>query len=215
MKKTTVLFDFDGTIMDTNDIIIKSWQHTFFTLEGKERPEAEILATFGEPLQITMERFLPDYDTEEAIEIYRSYQFEHYHDLIELFPGMEELIVRLKQEGYKLGVVTSRLRNSTEIGLNKFHLMQYFEAIVSADDTSKHKPDPEPVLIALEKLNSKPEEAVMIGDSMFDVLCAQNARVEAVLVSWAMAAKAQGKAGEIKPEYMIEEAGDLLEILNA
>lgn len=213
-KKTTILFDFDGTIMDTNDIIVKSWQHTFRTLEGKERPVEEILATFGEPLHITIERILPDFDADEAIEIYRSYQFEHYHELIELFPGMEELIATLKQKGYKLAVVTSRLRSSTETGLNKFDLKTYFDVIVTADDTTKHKPDPEPALIALEKLGSKPEEALMIGDSMFDVLCAQNAGVEAVLVSWAMAAEAQEKIEKVKPEYIIEEAKELLEILN-
>lgn len=212
-KKTTVLFDFDGTIMDTNDIIVKSWQHTFRTLEGKERSVEEILATFGEPLHITMERILPGFDTDKAIEIYRSYQFNHYHELIELFPGMEKVITELKQEGYKLAVVTSRLRNSTETGLNKFDLTEYFNVIVTADDTKKHKPDPEPVLIALEKLGSNPQEAIMIGDSMFDVLCAQNAGVEAVLVSWAMATDAQGKLQEVKPEYVIEKAEELWTIL--
>ncbi|MEA4988036.1 MAG: HAD-IIIA family hydrolase [Anaerovorax sp.] len=212
-KKTTVLFDFDGTIMDTNDIIVKSWQYTFRTLEGKERPIEEILATFGEPLHITMERILPGFDSEEAIEIYRSYQFNHYQELIELFPGMEKLITELKQEGYKLAVVTSRLRNSTESGLNKFDLTEHFDVIVTADDTKKHKPDPEPVLIALEKLGSNPQEAIMIGDSMFDVLCAQNAGVDAVLVSWAMATEAQGKLQEVKPEYVIEEAEELWTIL--
>ncbi|WP_324825399.1 pyrophosphatase PpaX [Sinanaerobacter sp. ZZT-01] len=212
-KKTTVLFDFDGTIMDTNDIIIKSWQHTFQTLEGRERSLEEILETFGEPLRITMERVLPDFDTEKAIEIYRSYQFEHYRELIELFPGMKELIEGLKQKGYKLGVVTSRLRNSTEIGLKKYGLIGYFDTIVTADDTNKHKPDPEPIRIALEKLNSEPQETIMIGDSMFDVLCAQNAGVEAVLVSWAMATDAQSKLQDVKPEHVIEKAEELWTIL--
>jgi len=212
-KKTTVLFDFDGTIMDTNDIIIKSWQHTFQTLEGRERSLEEILETFGEPLRITMERILPDFDTEKAIEIYRSYQFEHYRELIELFPGMKELIEGLKQEGYKLGVVTSRLRNSTEIGLKKYGLIGCFGTIVTADDTNKHKPDPEPIRIALKKLNSEPQETIMIGDSMFDVLCAQNAGVEAVLVSWAMATDAQSRLQDVKPEHVIEKAEEIWTIL--
>lgn len=213
MKKTTVLFDFDGTIMDTNDIIVKSWQHTFLELEGKERPLEEILETFGEPLHITMERFFPNFDVEKAIDIYRGYQFSHYKELIELFPGMESLIKELKREGYKLAVVTSRLRNSTEEGLRKYGLMECFDAIVTADDTSKHKPDPEPAQIALQKLHSVPQEALMIGDSMFDVLCAKNAGIEAVLVSWAMATDAQSKLQDSKPEHVIEKAEEVWGIL--
>lgn len=213
MKKNTVLFDFDGTIMDTNDVIVKSWQHTFREMEGKERPLEEIFATFGEPLEITMKKFFPDRDTEHALETYRSYQLDHYTELIGLFPGMKGLIQKLKSMGYRLGLVTSRLRNSTEIGLKQFEIFDCFEYIVTADDTDKHKPDPEPVLIALEKLNAEPEEAVMVGDSMFDILCAQNAGVEAVLVGWAAAAEVQNKVRAIQPEYRIQKPEELLELL--
>lgn len=217
MKKTTVLFDYDGTIMDTNDIILKSWQYTFRTLGAKELPMEVIFSSFGEPLQITMEKYFPgknEDEIKEAIDIYRSYQVDHYKELIEMFPGMAQLIKDLKARGYKVGLVTSRLRNSTEIGLKKFGLLEAFDYIVTADDTEKHKPDPEPVLIALEKLQAKPEEAIMIGDSMFDILCAQNAGVEAVLVGWAKAAEAQRKVVETKPEYVIQKAEEILDILN-
>lgn len=216
MKKNTVLFDFDGTLMDTNDIIMKSWQHTFRTIEGKERPKELILETYGEPLELTMRKFFPDFGKtaiHEAIDTYRGYQVHHYKELIHMFPGTEQLVRTLKRKDYKVALVTSRLRNSTESGLEKFGLLDQFDYIVTADDTEKHKPDPEPVLIALDKLNSRPPEAVMVGDSMFDILCAQNAGVEAVLVGWAVAAHAQRNVVEIKPEYRIETAEELLGIL--
>lgn len=212
-KINTVLFDFDGTIMDTNKVILQSWQHTFRTVEGKERPEEEIISTFGEPLHITMEKILPQIPAEEGIQIYRSYHRDKFKDLIEIFPGILDLLKELKARGYKTGIVTSRLRHTTEIGLEKYDMVKYFDTIVTCDDTDKFKPDPEPVNIALERLGSKPEESVMLGDSMFDILCAKNAGAKAVLVSWALAVSDEEKTGENAPDYIIEKAEDLLPIL--
>jgi len=212
-KINTVLFDFDGTIMDTNSVIMQSWQHTFRTVEGKERPEEDIIGTFGEPLYVTMEKLLPQISVEEGAEIYRSFHHDNFIDLIDIFPGILELLEGLKARGYKTGIVTSRLRHTTEIGLNKYDMEQYFDVIVTCDDTDKHKPDPEPVNIALERLGSKPEEAIMVGDSMFDILCAKNAGVKAALVSWALAVSEEDKNGENAPNYIIEKAEDLLDLL--
>lgn len=209
----TVLFDFDGTIMDTNSVILQSWQHTFRTVEGRERPEEDIICTFGEPLYITMEKLLPQIEVEEGVQIYRSFHYDNFTELISIFPGILELLAELKSRGVKTGIVTSRLRHTTEIGLRKYDLEQYFDAIITCDDTDKHKPDPEPVNIALERLGAKPEETVMVGDSMFDILCAKNAGVKAALVSWALAVSEEDKYGENAPDYIIGEAKDLLNLL--
>ncbi|MEG1584546.1 MAG: HAD-IA family hydrolase [Anaerovorax sp.] len=216
MKKiNTVLFDFDGTVMDTNDVVIQSWQHAFKTLEGKERPEAEIVKTFGEPLTITMEKLLPNVPVEQAVAIYRSYQVNNFLDLIKLFPGIEELLILLRKRNYKTGLVTSRLTGTTYEGLAKYNLEPYFDVIVTCDDCTKHKPDPEPILITLEKLKSAPEEAIMLGDSMFDILCAKNAGVKSVLVGWALAVSEEEKTGIDGPDYMIEKAEDLMAIIES
>lgn len=209
----TVLFDFDGTIMDTNDLILQSWQHTFRTVEGRERPKEDIIGTFGEPLYVTMEKVLPQLTVEEGAKIYRSYHHDNFTELIEIFPGILELLKELKTRGYKTGIVTSRLRHTTELGLGKYDMEQYFDTVVTCDDTDKHKPDPEPVLIALERLGSKPEEAVMIGDSIFDILCAKGAGVKSVLVSWALAVSDEDKGGENAPDHIIDKAEDLFKIL--
>ncbi|HYE68930.1 MAG TPA: pyrophosphatase PpaX [Anaerovoracaceae bacterium] len=209
----TVLFDFDGTIMDTNSVILQSWQHTFRTVEGKERPDEDILETFGEPLHITMEKLLPQISVEEGSQIYREYHYDNFIELIEVFPGILGLLEELKARGYKTGIVTSRLRRTTDMGLKKYDMEQYFDVVVTCDDTDKYKPDPEPVNIALERLGSKPEDAIMVGDSMFDILCARNAGVKAALVSWALAINDEDKAGENAPDYIIEKAEDLLKIL--
>ena len=158
-KIDTVIFDFDGTVMDTNNVILNSWQHTFRTLENREEKPETIIKTFGEPLELTMKNFFPDVPVEESIAIYRSYHYDNFGKLISVFPGMKELIRELKDKNYKLGLVTSRLRKTTMQGLEAYDLLPYFEVIVTADDTTKHKPDPEPLNIALEKLGAAPEHS--------------------------------------------------------
>ncbi|MEY8368713.1 HAD-IIIA family hydrolase [Anaerovoracaceae bacterium 42-11] len=213
MAIKTILFDFDGTVANTNRLIIDSWQHVFRTVHGKEADEADIKATFGEPLGISMVKNFPDMNPEDAIDMYRSHQKDIYEEMIEPFPGMAELLKGLKEKGYQVGIVTSRLRNSTMIGLRKFGLAETADCIVTCEDTDKHKPDPEPALIALEKLSSKAEETLMVGDSMFDIKCAHNAGIKAVMVGWAEAITEADLTGPDRPEYCIEKAEDLYDIL--
>lgn len=209
----TILFDFDGTVMNTNDIILNSWQHTFKTITGKEGDPEVIQSNFGDTLEKSIINFFPDFSVEEAKKIYRSYQVDKFADSISPFPGMIELIRELKEKEYKIAVVTSRLRNTTMEGLRKYELDKLFDVIVTMDDCTKHKPDPEPALIALKKLNSKPEETMMLGDSKFDIACANNAGVTSALVGWAVAIFDKDKEGVFKPDYIIDKAEEILEIL--
>lgn len=212
-KVKTILFDFDGTIMNSNDLVIKSWQHTFKTVEGKERPVETIIRTFGEPLFITMEKMLPEVPVEEGVEIYRSYLREHFSEMIKPFPGMVELVQQLKDLSYTTGLVTSRPKNTTFEGLEKFKLLPYLDCVISCDDTDKHKPDPEPLLVAMKKLYTKPEKSIMLGDTKFDILCARNAGVRSVLVGWQMALTEEEIKGPEGPDFMIKKPDDLLELL--
>lgn len=209
----TVLFDFDGTIMDTADIIIGSWQHTFVTYEGKERPVEEIVKTFGEILSHTMSKVLPHVDTDEAIDTYRSYHRDNFGERISVFEGVPELLAELKRLNYKTGLVTSRMAGTTWEGLRQYGLAEYFDVVVSCDDTDKHKPDPTPVYIALERLGSQPQNTVMLGDTMFDILCARNAGVTSILVGWHVAMSPEDINGIDGPDFIIEKAEDLLPLI--
>lgn len=213
MAFNTILFDFDGTLANTNGLVIESWQHVYRVLTGAEADEQDLKATFGEPLAISMEKYFPDTPVDEAISIYRGHQEDIYEEMIQPFPGMVDLIKGLKDRSVKVAVTTSRMRNTTMIGLNKFGVTEYLDAVITCDDTSKHKPDPEPVLITLDRLNAKPEEALMVGDSMFDIKCAHNAGVKAVLVGWAEAVTEEDLSGPDAPEYFIEKAEDLLQLV--
>ncbi|MBQ9930945.1 MAG: HAD-IA family hydrolase [Firmicutes bacterium] len=213
MSITTVVFDFDGTIMNTTDVILGSWQHTFMTLEGRERPEADILPTLGEPLHLTMSKFFPDKDVEECVEIYRSYHRDNFGPRITLFPGVKDLLAELKARGLKVGLATSRLHATTVEGLEKYELAEYFDYVLTANDTDKHKPDPTPLLMTLEKLGSTPEESLMVGDTVFDFLCARNAGVKFVLVGWQVAFPKDMLESPEGPEYIIKDAKDLLTLV--
>ena len=127
----------------------------------------------------------------------------------------KELICEVKARGYKTALVTSRLYNTTMQGLEKYAIKQYFDVIITANDTTKHKPDPEPVNITLEKLGSKPENTIMLGDTLFDLLCAKNAGVKSVLVSWSLVlgGKTKEDLGDAAPDYILEKPEDLLEII--
>ncbi len=213
-KIKAVLFDFDGTIMDTNTIILKSWQHTFNMVLGRD-PDFEVIKqTFGEPLDETMAKLFPDRDTHEMVETYRNYQRHIYKDDITMFPGTKEVIEELKRRGFRVAIVTSRLWSSTTQGLYKFDIAHMFDAVVSAEDTTIHKPDPTPILLCLDKLGIGPDEALMVGDSKFDILCARNAGVPSVLVSWTISVTDEQRAA-LAPDYYIEDPAEILGIVEA
>ena len=211
-KIKAVLFDFDGTIMDTNTIILKSWQHTYQTVLGHDPDKAEILSTFGEPLEETMQKLFPDRDLAEMVNVYRSYQRHIYQDDIVMFPGTREVIEELKARGYLVAIVTSRFWSSTQQGLYKFDINEMIDAVVSAEDTTIHKPDPTPCLLCLEKLGIAADEAIMVGDSKFDILCARNAGVKSVLVSWSITVNDEQRK-VLAPDYYITDAAQILDIV--
>ena len=214
MKKIkAVLFDFDGTLMDTNRIVLESWYHVYDTLGVPRDPDEKIVRTFGESLQDSLAAYFPGHDPEELLKVYRSYQQHHFRDLVHPFEGMPELIHELKDRGYKLAIVTSRLWQTLKNNCYDFRDEAYFDVIVDQNDTKAHKPDPEPCLIALRKLGVAADEAVMIGDAKYDTLCAKNAGVTSVLVAWSLACPPEKAVGDAKPDFIIEKPSDLLEIL--
>lgn len=212
----TVVFDFDGTVMDTNNIIIMSWQHTFKTITGKEADKAMLHASFGEPLEYSMKKFFPDLPVEESIKVYRDYHREKFVDMIELFPGIEALLAGLKDKGYKTGLATSRLKVTTYQGLEKYDLFRYLDTVITVEDVTKAKPDPEILLTTLGKLGSKPENSVMVGDTRLDIACANHAGATSVLVGWSQALAGKTKkdfTGSEVPDHIIKTPEELFAII--
>ena len=212
MKKY-ILFDFDGTLVNTNDVIVASWQHTYKHYLGHEVPVEHITACFGEPLLLTMAREFPGVDPAESAGVYRSFQVENADRLVTIFPGIKELLAELKEAGYVLGIVTSRTRESALRYMDMFDITSYFNDLVTCDDTTVHKPNPEPLLLAMSRLEAVPEESLMIGDSPFDIKCANNAGVDSVMVNWRITCDETSLIDDAKVDYWIHQPSDLVELL--
>ena len=209
----TVLFDFDGTLVNTNDVIIASWQHTYMYYLGREESLEKITACFGEPLLLTMEREFPEVDPRESAGVYRNFQKENADELVKIFPGIKELLESLKTDGFRMGVVTSRTRESAQRYMDMFGIGDYFEEMVSCDDTEIHKPNPEPILLCLKKMGITAEEALMVGDSPFDIKCANNAGVKSVLVGWRITGDGQTLIDDAREDFTISEPSELVGVL--
>ena len=212
MKKY-ILFDFDGTLVNTNDVIVASWQHTYKHYLGHEVPVEHITACFGEPLLLTMAREFPGVDPAESADVYRSFQVENADRLVTIFLGIKELLAELKGAGHVLGIVTSRTRESALRYMDMFDITSYFDDLVTCDDTTVHKPNPEPLLLAMSRLGAAPEESLMIGDSPFDIKCANNAGVDSVMVNWRITCDETSLIDDAKVDYWIHQPSDLVELL--
>jgi pyrophosphatase PpaX len=211
-KIDTVLTDFDGTLMDTNDLVTESWRHTIKTLTGREVSESEVRRTLGEVITDSMARLLPDVPAEEALTVYRDYQRERYPDGIRVYEGAPETLALLKERGFRLGLVTSRLAPTTMQALDYFGLTAYFGAILTASDTDKFKPDPAPLLITLDRLGSRPEGAVMVGDTVHDIEAARAAGAVSILADWSEALPKEKRTGAAKPDLILKSWGELPEL---
>lgn len=209
----TILFDFDGTLVNTNEAIIASWQHTYVHYTGKEASLEHITSCFGEPLLITMAREFPGVEPEESAEVYRRFQIENTDQLVKVFDGIPELLEALKKAGFRIAIVTSRTRESANRYMNMLGIDGYFEDMVSCEDTTIHKPNPEPILCCLEKLGISRDEAIMIGDSPFDMKCANNAGVKSVLVGWRITSGCASQVAGARADFEIEKPMDLMTVL--
>ena len=209
-----VLFDFDGTLLDSNDLIADTWRHTIKTLAGRDIPDDEIRQTLGAILIDSMRDLLPEIDPEEGVDFYREYQREIFLDRIKVFDGTEELLRGLKANGYKNALVTSRMKNSTYKALDQFGVTDLFDVILTANDTDKFKPDPTPIYMVLDTLGCKTSEAIMIGDTIYDIEAGKASGVFTVLVDWSFSLP-PGERRESAPQadIVINKLTDILTLL--
>lgn len=183
----TVLFDLDGTLIDSKDLILSSFRHTLETHRGTAPPDETWLATMGRPLVTQLRGFAADEEEVEAmLETYLDHNLTHHDDLVRGYDGVTETLERLRGEGYPLGIVTSKKLEGTRRGLRRCGLPEdWFETIVTADDVSRGKPDPEPLQIALGRMNeTDPGRAIYIGDSIHDMFAGGAAGTRTAAALW-------------------------------
>ena len=184
MRFRVVLFDLDGTLIDSGPIILASMQHAVRTVLDREIAYEELAATVGgQGLVAQMTQLDPD-RVDELLETYREHN-DPLHETLEAFAGMIDVLPRLRAGGRHLGIVTAKRHRTVALAFDRFPwLEEQFDAVIGHEDTERHKPDPDPVLEALKRLGTPPGEAAYVGDSPFDVRAAKAAGAFAVAVSW-------------------------------
>jgi pyrophosphatase PpaX len=206
-----VLFDLDGTLIDSGAMILSSFRHATRTVLEREIPDEELAALVGGMnIRDQMQTLAPD-KVEELVRVYRAHN-EPLHADLQAFPGVGDILGKLSSQGRKLGIVTAKRRRTVDLAFAVLPIERFFDVVVTSGDTERHKPHPDPVLLALERLNANGARAAFVGDSPFDVGAGKAAGTFTVGVSW----------GGLHPEERLVEAGadvvvhkpeDLLDVL--
>ena len=208
MRFRTVLFDLDGTVIDSGAIILASMRHAAHTVLGREYPEEELMAAVGGPgLEAQMEALDP-HRVEELVRVYREHN-EPLHDTLECCVGMEDVLTRLKDEGRRLGIVTAKRRLTVQMAFDRLPIERFFDVIVGGDETERLKPDPQPLLLALDRLGEEPDDAVYVGDSPFDIRAAKAAGMHAIGVTWGRIHD-RARLEQEEPDAIVDTAEELL-----
>ena len=206
-----VLFDLDGTVVDSGAIILASMRHATREVLGEEFGDDELMQAVGGPgLEAQMAVFAPE-RVDELVTVYRAHN-EPLHDELEACHGMEDVLVRLHDEGRRLGVVTAKRRSTVELAFARVPIAHLFETVVGGDETEKHKPDPEPLLLAAERMQADPAQTAYVGDSPFDMCAAKAAGMHAVAVTWGRIHD-RAKLEREEPDAIVDTAEELLEHL--
>jgi pyrophosphatase PpaX len=207
-----VLFDLDGTLIDSGPIILASMQHAVRTVLDREIAYEELAATVGGQGLVAQMRALDPERVDELVEVYREHN-DPLHDTLEAFEELLAVLPRLKAEGRKLGIVTAKRHRTVALALDRFpELSERFDVVIAHEDTTRHKPDAEPVLAAIERLGAEPSEAAYVGDSPFDIRAAKAAGVFAVAVGWGGIHSDERLLAE-QPDTLVRSPEELLDVL--
>jgi len=207
-RPLALLFDLDGTIVDSVELILHSFRHTFQTHLGSVPPDEAWVAGIGTPLVAQLGAFTSDPALlEKLTQTYRAYQREHHDRLTRRFEGALDTLALLKRRGHPMGVVTSKLVELAIRALEFAGLAELMDVVVGADMCERHKPDPEPVRLALDRLGHAPAEAVFVGDSPHDVAAGNAAGVVTVAALWGPFSRAALERA--RPRHVIESIREL------
>lgn len=205
----TVLFDLDGTILDSNELIYASFDYTFKQYNYSFTKE-EILSFNGPPLIESFSKIDPE-RAEMMIETYVDHNHAIHDEYVTLFPQVLETIEILKNNHINIGIVTAKMRAGVDIGLKLTGLDRYFETIITIDDVDQPKPHPESVLKAMKELNGEPSTTLMVGDNYHDIVAGKRAGVLTAGVAWSV--KGKDFLVSYEPTFMLNDMKDLLKIV--
>jgi len=212
-RRSAILFDLDGTLIDSIELILSSARYAFQKLERECPPESEWMAGIGVPLFTMFGRYARDESDKAAlIGAYREYQMANHDRLIRCYDDVVDTVATLARRGHELAIVTSKSEWLAMRGLAHVGLARYMDTVVGCDSSTRHKPDPEPVQIALHRLACAPEDAVFVGDSVHDIMAGNAAGVTTLAATWGAFKKADLEPG--KPDFYLDRIGELTAFLD-
>lgn len=211
-KINTLLFDLDGTLIDTNEIIVRSYQHAFNThLPEVTLSKQEIIDRIGPTLQEIFSQYTKSpFKVKDLINTYRTYYTTHEHTYFSLYPHVIPVLETLKEKGYNLAIVTSKFKEAAWPSFTHYKLDQLFDTFIALDDVNHPKPNKEPVLKALSAFDNV-DQAIMIGDNQGDILAGKNAGILTAGVAWSI--KGKDFLNQVHPDYMFDSMHDILKLL--
>ncbi len=186
MRIDTVLFDLDGTLVDSIPLIRSTFKRVFEEMNipwGND----DVMSWVGRSLKDTGTHFVGEEREPEFFKLYQHYYALEHDSHTRCYPGTVEMLERLKKQGFTLGVVTSKSTAVAQRSIDYLKLNQYISLLIGAQDVTRHKPQPDPILAALKKLNRQPEQTVYIGDTPFDIMAAKGAKTKSIGVTWGIA----------------------------
>ncbi|PYZ96279.1 pyrophosphatase PpaX [Alteribacter lacisalsi] len=207
----TILFDLDGTLINTVDLIVASFMHTMEQYYPGEYEEKDVIHFIGPPLSETFHNLDPD-RVEEMSHTYRTFNLEKHDELVREYEGVYETVDLLHRQGYNMAIVTTKRHDTAVKGLKLMGLDRFFDVVVALDDVENYKPHPEPLEKALAALGSTADRAVMVGDSHHDILGGKNTGTKTAGVAWSV--KGREYIETYEPDVMLETMKDLLDILH-
>jgi pyrophosphatase PpaX len=212
-RKPTVLFDLDGTLLDSIELILSSARYAFQKMEREWISDAEWRAGIGIPLPTIFCRYASD-ETEAAafLAAFREYQLPNHDRLIRCYDDVVDTVKLLHGRGHDLAIVTSKSDALAMRGLVHVGLARYMDTIIGCDSSKRHKPHPEPVRLALHRLDCRPEDAIFVGDSVHDLLAGNAAGVRTVGALWGAFSRADLEPGN--PSDWAERMSDVVSLVD-
>ena len=205
-----IIFDFDGTLVDTNYLIEETIRTTAKEVLKKDIDQNIIASVWGKVLDEQMASLDPD-RIEELSDFYRQYYNTHKDQHTNLFDGILEMLDALHEMGCQMGIVTNKGTSGLNHGLDKFQMKDYFKIALSKTDVVMKKPHPEGLYKVMEYFNARKDQVLFIGDSIHDIECGKNAGVDTVLVKWTVMELESLK--KLNPTYLVEAPEDIVEII--
>jgi pyrophosphatase PpaX len=205
-----ILFDLDGTVIDSVALIRESHRHAVREVLGKDLPDDVLVAMVGRPLLEQMREFSVPH-AEELLRVYRAWNHDHTGELLRGYDGVEQLLRVLKDAGRTLGIVTSKSGPTVDLAFDILPLRDFFDVVVVAEDTEEHKPHAAPVRAALARAGAGPDRACYVGDAPFDIRAARAAGVAAIAVTWGFFSKATLEG--LAPDRICDSPEELAQVL--